>query len=76
MTVFEFAKAVFDNNMTITAGLYPAVPFFNAGIRVQLTLYQDKSDIDRLLNVMKATYEYQEKNKDFSIENVLKRFKD
>ncbi|MBN2615172.1 MAG: aminotransferase class I/II-fold pyridoxal phosphate-dependent enzyme [Bacteroidales bacterium] len=75
MTVFEFAKAVFDHNMTITAGLFPAVPFFNAGIRVQLTLYQEKADIDRLLQVMKATYEYQEKNKDFSIESVLKRFK-
>ncbi|MBN2639184.1 MAG: aminotransferase class I/II-fold pyridoxal phosphate-dependent enzyme [Bacteroidales bacterium] len=74
-TTLEFVKAAFNNNLTVTAGIFPAVPFYNSGIRIQITLYQNKADIDHLLNVMKSTYEYYETKDDFSLEEVLKKFK-
>lgn len=74
-TVFEVGKFIFANQMTATAGLYPAVPYNNSGIRIQITLYQDKSDIESLLRVIKMAYAHLQKEKGFSIEKIMKRFK-
>ncbi|MBE0650288.1 MAG: aminotransferase class I/II-fold pyridoxal phosphate-dependent enzyme [Bacteroidales bacterium] len=74
-TMFEIGKFIFDNHMTCTAGLYPAVAINNAGIRIQITLYQEKSDIDNLLQAIQDGYAYLSKEKGISIEDILKRFK-
>ncbi len=74
-TVFEVGRFIFRNHLTSTAGLYPAVPFNNSGIRIQISLYQEKSDIDNLLQAIQEGYAYLAKEKGFSIEDVLKRFK-
>ena len=74
-TMFEIGRYIFDNKMTCTAGLYPAVPLNNAGVRIQITLYQEKSDIDDLLNAIQAAYDFLEKEKGISVEDIMKRFK-
>lgn len=74
-SVFEVGRFIFRNHLTCTAGLYPAVPINNCGIRVQITLYQEKSDIDNLLEAIQEAYEYLTKEKGFSIEKVLKYFR-
>lgn len=73
--VFEVGRFIFDHHLTCTAGLYPAVPFNNSGIRIQITLYQEKPDIDNLLQALREAYAYMTKEKGFSIEEVMKRFK-
>lgn len=74
-TMFEIGRFIFDNHMTCTAGLYPAVPLNNAGVRIQITLYQEKADIDRLLNAIQDGYNYLREEKGISPEDILKRFK-
>ena len=73
--VFDTIKFIFDDHMTSTAGLYPAVPYNNSGLRIQISLYQEKSDIDRLLQAIQLGYEFLEKEKGIYIEDILKRFK-
>ncbi len=74
-TTLEIVQLIYRNNMTCTAGIYPAVPFNNGGIRIQISLYQEKSDIDRLLEVMKSAYEFLEKKRGLSIPDIMKFFK-
>jgi 7-keto-8-aminopelargonate synthetase-like enzyme len=74
-TVFEVGKFIFGNNMTATAGLFPAVPYNNSGVRVQITLYQTKEDVEKLLQALAEAYAYLEKEKGFSIEETMKHFK-
>jgi 7-keto-8-aminopelargonate synthetase-like enzyme len=64
-----------EEGMSLTAGFYPAVPAKNVGIRAQITLYQDKEDIEKLLQVMNGIYRTFEKEQGFSIEEVLSHFK-
>ena len=73
--VFEAGKFIFGNKMTATAGLFPAVPYNNSGVRVQITLYQTKEDVEKLLQTLKQAYIYMEKEKGFSIEETMKHFK-
>ncbi len=73
--IYISGKILFHEKFSVTAGLYPAVPLKNAGIRVQITLYQDKSDIERLLQVMKKIYDMFKKEQNFSTEETLKHFK-
>jgi len=73
--IYISGKIFFNEKFSVTAGLYPAVPIKNAGLRVQITLYQDKSDVERLLQIMKRVYDMFKKEQNFSIEDTLKYFK-
>ena len=73
--VFEAGKFIFAQHMTATAGLFPAVPYNNSGVRVQITLYQTKEDVEKLLQTLLQAYNYMEKEKGFSIEEVMRHFK-
>ncbi len=73
--IYISGKIFFDERYSVTAGLYPAVPLKNAGLRVQITLYQDKSDVEKLLQIMKKIYDLFKKEQNFSIEETLKHFK-
>jgi len=73
--IYISGKIFFNEKFSVTAGLYPAVPIKNAGLRVQITLYQDKSDVERLLQIMKKVYDLFKKEQNFSIEDTLKYFK-
>jgi 7-keto-8-aminopelargonate synthetase-like enzyme len=73
--IYIAGKILFDEKFSVTAGLYPAVPLKNTGIRAQITLYQDKSDVERLLQVMKKIYDMFKKEQNFSLEETLKHFK-
>ena len=73
--IYISGKIFFDEKFSVTAGLYPAVPIKNAGLRVQITLYQDKSDVERLLHIMRKVYDLFKKEQNFSIEDTLKHFK-
>ncbi|VAW27802.1 2-amino-3-ketobutyrate coenzyme A ligase [hydrothermal vent metagenome] len=73
--IYISGKIFFDEGFSVTAGLYPAVPVKNAGLRVQITLYQDESDVEMLLQIMKKVYDLFKKEQNFSIEETLKHFK-
>jgi len=73
--IFEAARIIFSEKLSVTAGLFPAVPIKTVGIRVQITLYQDKPDVERLLQVMRRIYDLFKKERSFSIEDTMKYFK-
>jgi 7-keto-8-aminopelargonate synthetase-like enzyme len=73
--IYISGKTFLSEGISVTAGLYPAVPLKNVGIRVQLTLYQDKQDVEKLLQIMKNIYAIFEKEQGFSIEKTLSYFK-
>ena len=73
--IFEAARIIFSEKLSVTAGLFPAVPIKTVGIRVQITLYQEKSDVERLLQVMRKIYDLFKRERNFSIENTMKYFK-
>ena len=64
-----------SEGLSLTAGFYPAVPVKNVGIRAQISLYQDKEDVEKLLQVTKQIYRKFEKEQDFSIEETLSHFR-
>lgn len=73
--IYLSGTILFAENLSVTAGLFPAVPVKNVGIRVQLTLYQTKKDVEKLLQVMNGIYRKFEKEQGFSIEETLSHFK-
>jgi 7-keto-8-aminopelargonate synthetase-like enzyme len=74
-TTLEIVQLIYRNHMTCTAGIFPAVPFNNGGIRIQISLYQEKSDIDNLLKVMESAYNFLEKERGLSIPDIMKHYK-
>ncbi len=73
--IYISGKVFLSEGFSVTAGLYPAVPMKNVGIRVQITLYQEISDVEKLLQAMKGIYEKFEKEQGFSIEKTLSHFR-
>ncbi len=63
------------NGIATTAGIFPAVSYNNTGVRIQISLYQEKSDIDHLIDVLQNGYRLIEKERGISIENILRFFK-
>ncbi len=68
-------KILYPERLSATAGLFPAVPIKNVGVRIQITLYQTKSDIEKLVQVMARIYKKIIKERDFSIEETLSHFR-
>jgi 7-keto-8-aminopelargonate synthetase-like enzyme len=59
----------------ITPGVYPATSYNNGGVRIVLSLYQSKDNIDRMLEVLKEEYENMLLKYDTSVEKILSYYK-
>ncbi len=73
--IYLCGRILYPERISGTAGLYPAVPIKNVGVRIQITLYQTKSDVEKLLQIMKRVYQQLIKERGFSIEETLSHFK-
>ena len=73
--IYLSGRILFPEGFSLTAGLYPAVPLKNVGVRAQLTLYQTIEDVERLLQVMRRIYDKMIAENGFSIEKTLSHFK-
>lgn len=73
--LFYLIEYLQNNGMITTAGIHPAVSINNTGVRVQIALYQNKMDIDLLLDLLQEGYRKIEQERGVSIAKILKHFK-
>ena len=59
----------------ITPGVYPATSYNNGGVRIVLSLYQSKENIDSMLEILKEEYENMLIKYDTSVEKILSYYK-
>lgn len=59
----------------ITPGVYPATSFNNGGVRIVLSLYQSKHNIESMLEVLKEEYDKMLLKYDTSVEKILSYYK-
>lgn len=71
----EISDALFENNVHVTGAIYPAVPYNNSGIRITLTLYQTKKDIDKILAVLAGAFKEAYAKRGLSNAEILKHYK-
>ncbi len=74
-TALYFGEELFKNNIHVTGAIYPAVPYYNSGVRVIINLTQSKKDIDKILSVFKNGYNSLYKNSGITNHDILKHFK-
>ncbi|UBM62044.1 aminotransferase class I/II-fold pyridoxal phosphate-dependent enzyme [Candidatus Sulfidibacterium hydrothermale] len=73
--VNEISSVLFENKIHVTGAIYPAVPYNNSGLRITLTLYQTKKDVDKILHVLAKAFQETYAKKGLSNEQILKHYK-
>jgi 7-keto-8-aminopelargonate synthetase-like enzyme len=75
ITTYEIVEYLQKKSIYVTGGVYPAVPFNNAGVRIMSTLHHKDEDIESLMLNLREAYDFVLEKNNLTIENILKNFK-
>lgn len=69
--VIDIATHMFAKGFHLTGGVFPAVPLNCSGLRVVINLYQNKQDIDELIDAFVEAYDIELDKRKMSMDEVI-----
>lgn len=69
--VIDIATIMFEKGFHLTGGVFPAVPLNCSGLRVVINLYQNKQDIDALIDAFVEAYDIELSKRKMSMQEVI-----
>ena len=71
----DIGASMFKKGFHITGGVFPAVSYNNAGLRISLNLHQSIQDIEDLLQALVISYKEELSSRSVCMEDIFKHFK-
>lgn len=74
-TIIEIGREIMNHGYLGTSGVYPAVPMNKSGLRLMVTLNHTEDEIISFLHTLKIVYDNKLKEKNTSVEQILKFYR-
>jgi hypothetical protein len=71
----DICRGMMDQGYYLTAGVFPAVPYNNSGIRIVVTLHQNLDEIEKMLLALKQEYDKALKARKMTFYDITKAYK-